>query len=210
MGGTSSKGDITFQPWRSTLFRNVVHIEATSLLLANRLRLPPCHFPSSPKRHSLEEITHNQKLIPPLSTEPGHSPSTTLQSTEKIEQTQPTASGEAADDDQVEYPGGIHLLVVTIALILALLLAVMDMTILATAIPHITDEFHRPDDIGWYASVFFMTVASTQSTWGKAYKYFDLKTVFLIAIAIFELGSLVCGKPSSASRIDGYIQADVI
>ena len=153
---------------------------------------------------------HNQESTPPLSTEPEHSPSTTLRSTEEIEQTQPTASKEAADDDQVEYPGGILLLTVTIALVLALFLAVMDMTILATAIPYITDEFHSLADLGWYASVFFMTVASTQSTWGKAYKYFDLKIIFLIAIAIFELGSLVCGKPSSASRIDGSFQADVL
>jgi len=165
---------------------------------------------SSLEQHSLEEIMHNQKLTPPLSTEPGHRPSTTLQSTKEIPQAQPTTSQEAADDDQVKYPSGIHLLTVTLALVLALLLAVMDMTILATAIPHITDEFHSLDDIGWYASVFFMTVASTQSTWGKAYKYFDLETVFLIAIAVFELGSLICGKPSSAPRIDGYVQADVI
>lgn len=141
--------------------------------------------------------------------ESGLSPSKGFQSVDEIVQTQPIASKEAADDDQVEYPHGIHLVAVTIALILALLLAVMDMTILATAIPHITDEFHSLDDIGWYASVFFMTVASTQSTWGKAYKYFDLKTVFLIAIAIFELASLICGKPSSASGRDACVQADV-
>jgi hypothetical protein len=143
---------------------------------------------------------HHQSLTSRLSTETKHGQSTTPQSTEEIPQAQPTASKEAADDDQVEYPSGIHLLTVTLALVLALLLAVMDMTILATAIPHITDEFHSLDDIGWYASVFFMTVASSQSTWGKAYKYFDLKTVFVITIAVFELGSLVCGKPSSASR----------
>jgi MFS transporter, DHA2 family, glioxin efflux transporter len=143
---------------------------------------------------------HHQSLTSRLSTEIKHSQSATPQSTEEIPQVQPTASKEAADDDQVEYPSGIHLLTVALALVLALLLAVVDMTILATAIPHITDEFHSLDDIGWYASVFFMTVASSQSTWGKAYKYFDLKTVFFIAIAVFELGSLVCGKPSSASK----------
>jgi hypothetical protein len=45
-----------------------------------------------------------------------------------------------------------------------------------------------------YASAFFLTIASFQSTWGKAYKYFPLKPVFLIEIGIFELGSLICGK----------------
>ena len=45
-----------------------------------------------------------------------------------------------------------------------------------------------------YASAFFLTIASFQSTWGKAYKYFPLKPVFLIGIGVFELGSLICGK----------------
>ncbi|EKG11352.1 Major facilitator superfamily [Macrophomina phaseolina MS6] len=99
-------------------------------------------------------------------------------------------------DDDSNYPTGVRLLTVIAALVLAMLLAVMDMTILATAIPHITDQFHSLDDVGWYASAFFMTVASSQSTWGKAYKYFDLKTVFLITIALFELGSLICGMVS--------------
>jgi MFS transporter, DHA2 family, glioxin efflux transporter len=99
--------------------------------------------------------------------------------------------------DFVEYPSGIQLLTVVVALILALLLAVIDMTILATAIPKITDHFRSIEDVGWYAAVYFLTVASSQSTWGKAYKYFDLKTIFLIAIAIFEAGSLLCGMSLS-------------
>jgi MFS family permease len=76
------------------------------------------------------------------------------------------------------------------------------MTIVATAIPKITDEFQKLDAIGWYGSAFFLTVASFQSTWGKAYKYFPLKTTFLLAVFVFELGSLICGKapPTSVSN----------
>jgi len=72
------------------------------------------------------------------------------------------------------------------------------MTIVATAIPKITDEFKGLDLVGWYGAAFFLTVASFQSTWGKAYKYFPLKTTFLISVFVFELGSLICGKPPSA------------
>lgn len=53
-------------------------------------------------------------------------------------------------------------------------------------------------------SSFFLTVAAAQSTWGKAYKYFPLKTVFLLAIGVFELGSLICGvAPNSIALIVG-------
>ncbi len=68
-------------------------------------------------------------------------------------------------------------------------------TIIATAIPHITDEFHSLDQVGWYASALFITVAATQSAWGKAFKYFSIKLVYLLSILVFELGSLLCGKP---------------
>ena len=67
-------------------------------------------------------------------------------------------------------------------------------TIIATAIPHITDEFHSLNQVGWYASALFTTVAATQSAWGKAFKYFSIKLVFLLSIVVFELGSLICGK----------------
>lgn len=78
------------------------------------------------------------------------------------------------------------------------------MTILGTAIPAITDDFKALDDIGWYGSSFFLTVAAFQSTWGKAYTYFDLKIVFLLSIAFFELGSLICGvSPDSTALIVG-------
>lgn len=36
-------------------------------------------------------------------------------------------------------------------------------------------------------------MAASQSSWGKAYKYFPLKIVILVSIGIFELGSLICG-----------------
>ena len=40
-----------------------------------------------------------------------------------------------------------------------------------------------------------------QSTWGKIYKYFPLKLWFLIAMLIFEVGSLVCGVASGATTL---------
>ena len=67
-------------------------------------------------------------------------------------------------------------------------------TIIATAIPRITDEFHSLNQVGWYASALFTTVAATQSAWGKAFKYFSIKLVYLLSIVVFELGSLLCGK----------------
>lgn len=109
-----------------------------------------------------------------------------------------------------EYPTGARLLFIVIALILSVFLVSLDMTIVATAIPKITDEFHGLDDVSWYSSAFFMTLGGFQSAWGKAYKYFPLKTSFLLSIFIFELGSLICGvAPTSEALIVGRAIAGV-
>lgn len=43
-----------------------------------------------------------------------------------------------------------------------------------------------------YFSAFFLTLATFISPWGKAYKYFSLRIVYITAIFIFEIGSLIC------------------
>lgn len=60
------------------------------------------------------------------------------------------------------------------------------------------------DEVGWYGSAFFLTLASFQSMWGKAYKFFSLRGVFVASILLFEVGSLVCAlAPNSVALIVG-------
>lgn len=70
----------------------------------------------------------------------------------------------------------------------------MCQSIISTAIPNITRDFHSLGDVGWYGAAMFFPVAATQSVWGKAFKYFPMKTVFLLSIFVFEVGSLICGE----------------
>ncbi|KAK6504813.1 hypothetical protein TWF481_006751 [Arthrobotrys musiformis] len=103
--------------------------------------------------------------------------------------------------DGDDYPQGMKRFVIVLALILAIFLASLDMTIVATAIPRITDEFHGLDKVSWYGSAFFMTNGGFQSSWGKAYKYFPLKTVFLSCIIVFEIGSLICAVAQNSTTL---------
>ncbi|KAH7014639.1 efflux pump antibiotic resistance protein [Microdochium trichocladiopsis] len=115
----------------------------------------------------------------------------------------------AANDDD-EYPSGMPLVFIVVALGMAMFLVALDMTIVATAIPKITDEFRGLSEVAWYGSAFFMTVGGFQSAWGKAYKYFPLKITFLAAMFIFEVGSLICGvAPNSTALIVGRAIAGV-
>jgi hypothetical protein len=54
-----------------------------------------------------------------------------------------------AEDENIEYPGPFKLFLIMLAIMLAIFLVALDQTIIATAIPRITDQFHSIDDIGW-------------------------------------------------------------
>ncbi|KAL7795141.1 major facilitator superfamily domain-containing protein [Trichoderma ceciliae] len=120
---------------------------------------------------------------------------------EKRDETAVDAPVQDEELGEDEYPSGVKMFFIVVALVLSVFLLSLDMTIVATAIPKITDEFQGLDKAGWYGAAFFMTVGSFQSTWGKAYKYFPLKTTFLIAIFIFELGSVICGAAPNAEAL---------
>lgn len=121
-----------------------------------------------------------------------------------------TSTPTINETDEDLYPHGAKLVFVVVALVLSIFLVALDMTIIATAIPKITDEFHGLEEVAWYGSAFFMTLGGFQSSWGKIYKYFSLKISFLASIFIFELGSLICGvAPNSITLIVGRAIAGI-
>ena len=87
---------------------------------------------------------------------------------------------------------------------LSLLLVALDRTILATAIPAITDEFHSLGDIGWYGSAYMLTTASFQLIFGRIFRFYDLRYTYLVCLLIFEIGSTICAAaPNSPIFIVG-------
>lgn len=94
--------------------------------------------------------------------------------------------------EEVVYLTGLKLIMIIVALCLAMFLISLDQTIVATAIPRITDHFHSVQDIGWYGSVssqhfhrktelttahhqaYFLTATSLQPSFGRIYKTFSV------------------------------------
>ncbi|KAF4948576.1 hypothetical protein FSARC_13696 [Fusarium sarcochroum] len=105
---------------------------------------------------------------------------------------------------------GWKLALVMIGLCLGVFCMALDNTIIATAIPRITDEFRALDDLGWYGSAYLLTTCGFQLFFGKLYSFYSIKWVFLVAIGFFELGSLVCGAaPTSTALIIGRAIAGI-
>ncbi|KAF4984126.1 hypothetical protein FZEAL_619 [Fusarium zealandicum] len=130
------------------------------------------------------------------------------ESTEKLQSSPERMNARL--DDGVEYPKGVKLALITLALCLAVFVMALDNSIIATAIPRITDQFGSLNDVGWYGSAYMLTTASLQLFFGKLYTYWSIKWTFLAAVAIFEVGSLICGvAPNSVTLIVGRAVAGV-
>ncbi|KAL8955934.1 MAG: hypothetical protein Q9183_006477 [Haloplaca sp. 2 TL-2023] len=156
-----------------------------------------------PSESSLSSTEKNEEKAMPLNNQTQD---------EKEVETTPIKEAEALDksSNEPEYPTGTRLIIITVSLCVSVLLMALDNTIIATAIPTITDHFNSLNDVGWYGSAYLLTTCAFQLLFGKFYTFFSIKWVYLIAIGIFELGSLICGAaPTSVALIIGRAIAGV-
>ncbi|KAK0628963.1 major facilitator superfamily domain-containing protein [Bombardia bombarda] len=116
----------------------------------------------------------------------------------------------AADPSTQTYPTGPTLILIILSLCLSIFLVALDQTIIAPALGAITGEFQSVRDIGWYGAAYLLTTTSLQPTYGMLYRLFNVKFVFLGAVFVFEVGSLVCAvAPTSTAFIVGRAIAGV-
>ncbi|KAH6675189.1 putative MFS multidrug transporter [Halenospora varia] len=100
-----------------------------------------------------------------------------------------------------EWVSGLKLFAIMTAISLVCLLMLLDTSIIVTAIPKITNDFHSLPDVGWYGSGYQVASAVLQPLTGKFYANFNSKWSFLVFFAIFELGSLLCGVANSSKML---------
>ncbi|HEY3186922.1 MAG TPA: MDR family MFS transporter [Solirubrobacteraceae bacterium] len=79
------------------------------------------------------------------------------------------------------------------AIVLAMLPAVLDQTILATALPTIATDLGRLTDVSWVVSAYVVAAAATTPLWGKLGDRHGRKTLLEISLAIFLAASALCG-----------------
>ncbi|KLP03891.1 probable DHA14-like major facilitator; ABC transporter [Fusarium fujikuroi] len=129
---------------------------------------------------------------------------TSIQEYPSVEESNATLGNDAPRTPGIDYPSGLRLISLIVGLGLAVLLVALDNTIIATAIPRISDDFKSLDDIGWYGSSYLLTTCAFQLLFGKLYTLFNIKWVFIAAMVLFEVGSAICGAaPTSEALIVG-------
>ncbi|MFF8844581.1 MDR family MFS transporter [Streptomyces sp. NPDC015127] len=88
-----------------------------------------------------------------------------------------------------------------IGVLLAQLLAMLDMNITATAMPVIIDEFGGLSTFFWVATAYTLAATVTTPLYGKFGDLFGRKPVFVFAMAAFLAGSILSGTAQSMLQL---------
>ncbi|MGH7192795.1 MAG: MFS transporter, partial [Candidatus Saccharimonadales bacterium] len=87
------------------------------------------------------------------------------------------------------------------ALMLAMLLAALDQTIVSTALPQIANDLHGLNKYSWVATAYLLTSAVSTPLYGKISDMYGRKKVFQGAIVIFLIGSALCGLSQNMTEL---------
>jgi EmrB/QacA subfamily drug resistance transporter len=96
------------------------------------------------------------------------------------------------------------LLIVFTALMLAILLAALDQTIVATALPTIVGDLGGLSHLSWVVTAYILATTASTPLWGKLGDQFGRKTLFQTSIVIFLVGSALCGQSHSMTELIAF------
>jgi EmrB/QacA subfamily drug resistance transporter len=89
-------------------------------------------------------------------------------------------------------------------LLLAMLLASLDQTIVATALPTIVRDLGGIDQLSWVVTAYLLGATVTMPLWGRASDLFGRKPLFLAAIGIFLAGSALSGAAQDLTQLIAF------
>ncbi|KAI8865550.1 MFS general substrate transporter [Ramicandelaber brevisporus] len=98
---------------------------------------------------------------------------------------------------------GRDMYLVILAIGLTIFMASLDTTIVATASPQISSEFRALDSISWVATAYMLSANALQPVYGKLSDIFGRKATYMFAIALFLVGSAICGAAQSINMLIG-------
>ncbi len=94
-----------------------------------------------------------------------------------------------------------QIMVIFSALMLVMLLAALDQTIVSTALPRIACDLSGLNKLSWVATAYLLTSAIVTPLYGKIGDLFGRKKIFQFAIVIFLVGSALCGLSQSMNQL---------
>ncbi|HEX6509697.1 MAG TPA: MFS transporter, partial [Chloroflexota bacterium] len=97
-----------------------------------------------------------------------------------------------------------RILVVFSGLLLAMLLASLDQTIVATALPTIVGDLGGLNHLAWVVTAYLLAATATTPIWGKIGDLYGRKPIFMATIVIFLAGSALCGLAQNMGELIAF------
>src|ERR1700724_2948519 len=97
-----------------------------------------------------------------------------------------------------------RVLVIIGALLLGMLLAALDQTIVATALPTIAGDLHGLSHLSWVVTSYLLATTVSTPLWGKLGDMYGRKRFFQAAIVIFLIGSALSGFANSMIELIAF------
>jgi EmrB/QacA subfamily drug resistance transporter len=88
-----------------------------------------------------------------------------------------------------------------VGIMLSLFLASMESTVVATAMPTIVGQLGGLEHYSWVFSAFMLTSTTTVPLYGKLSDLYGRKTIYLTAMGLFLIGSVLCGVTHSMTQL---------
>jgi EmrB/QacA subfamily drug resistance transporter len=94
-----------------------------------------------------------------------------------------------------------RILAIYSGLMVTLLLAALDQTIVATALPRIVSDLGGITQYSWVFTAYMLTSTVTVPLYGKLGDVWGRKPLFLFAIVVFLIGSALCGLAQGMTQL---------
>src|SRR5437868_13647438 len=87
---------------------------------------------------------------------------------------------------------------------LGMLLAALDQTIVATALPRIVADLHGFTSLSWVVTAYLLATTVTVPLYGKLSDLYGRRRLFVVSISIFLVGSALCGTAQSMGELIAF------
>jgi len=110
---------------------------------------------------------------------------------------QPAEKAEKVDVNDLDYVkvklSKVKFALTYTSLLLSMIMSSLDITIISTALPKISQEFHAYESFTWVITAYMLTNTAIQPMFGKFADIFGRKFMMTLTLVLFVISSFVCG-----------------